>query len=107
MIEDRRRAPRAPRILSIRHRLHKRKGNTVDAPWYVSMTQDMSVSGILFKSAAPYLIDDIIELEVVLSGVLDIFRGFARVVRVEKGKAGVGYPIAVTLIDLKKKVRKK
>ena len=107
MIEDRRSAQRAPRILNIRHRLHKRKGKTVDAPWYVSMTENMSVNGILFKSAAPYLIGDIIELEVVLSGALNLFRGFARVVRVDKGKAGGGYPIAVTLIDLKKKVRKK
>ena len=67
----------------------------------------MSVNGILFKSAAHYLVGDIIELEVVLSGALNIFRGFARVVRVRKGKSGEAHSIAVTLIDLKKKVQKK
>ena len=107
MIEDRRSARRAPRILNIRHRLHKRKGKTVNSPLYVSMTENMSVNGILFKSAAPYFVDDIIELEVVLSGALNIFRGFARIVRVDKNKAAGGYMIAVTLIDLKKKVQKK
>ena len=107
MIEDRRSALRAPRILNIRHRLRKRRGKTVDSPWYVSMTENMSGSGILFRSSVAYLIGDTVELEVIFSGVLDIFRGFARVVRVDKDKARRGYPIAVTLIDLKKKVRKK
>ena len=107
MIEDRRSALRAPRILNIRHRLYKRKGKMVDSPWYVSMTENMSGNGILFHSSAAYLVGDTVELEVIFYGVLDVFRGFARIVRVDKGKAGGGYPIAVTLIDLKKKVRKK
>ena len=100
-IDERRRAIRAPRILSIRHRLHKRKGQVVDYPWYVSITENMSVSGILFNSAAPYFVGDTIELEVVLSGVLDIFKGYAKVVRVQKKDSGVIYAVAVTLIDLK------
>ena len=103
MIEDRRRALRAPRILNIRHRLHQRKGKTVDAPWYVSMTENMSVNGILFHSAAPYVVGHIIELEVIFSGVLNIFRGYGKVVRTQKKKSGPVYFIAVTLIDLKKK----
>ena len=99
--EDRRRAIRAPRILSIRHRLYKRNGKITDSPWYISITENMSVTGILFNSAAPYMVNDIMEMEVVLSGVLDIFKGYARVVRVNKKEAGVVYSIAVTLVDLK------
>ena len=104
MIEERRRAIRADRILRIRHRLHERKGKSADSAWYISITENMSVTGILFNSAASYQVDDIVEVEVVLSGVLDIFRGYARVVRVEKKKSGGIYSIAITLFDLKKKV---
>ncbi len=105
-IEDRRRNIRAQRILSIRHRLHKRGNQTFNPPWYVSLTENMSVNGILFNSAAPYQIDDIIELEVVLSGVLDIFSGYGKVVRVDKKDSGVVYSVAVMLIDLKNKGRR-
>ena len=102
-IDDRRRAVRVQRILSIRHRLHKRKGQVIDSPWYISITENMSVTGILFNSAAPYRVDDIIELEVVLSGVLDIFKGYGKIVRVDKKRSGAIYSIAVMLIDLKNK----
>lgn len=103
VIEERRHSVRVPRILSIRHRLHKRKGKIINSHWFISITENMSVSGILFNSAAPYLVGDIIELEVVLSGVIDIFRGFARVVRIDKKESGVAHGIAVMLIDFKKK----
>lgn len=107
-LEDRRRAPRAPRILSIRHRLYKRKGKEGGFPWHISLTENMSVSGILFHSSAPYLVDDIIEVEVLLSGALNLFEGFAKVVRVEKGGGPKGgYSIAVMLIDLKGKTQRK
>ena len=106
IVEDRRRAIRAPRILSIRHRLYKRKGILSDSPWYISITENMSVTGILFHSAAAYMVNDIIELEVVLSGVLDIFKGYARVVRVHKKASGVLYSVAVILVDLKTKGRR-
>ena len=79
----------------------------VDFPWYISITENMSVNGILFHSAAFYLVNDTIELEVVLSGVVDIFRGFARVVRVEKKTSGAVYSIAVALTDLKSKKKTK
>ena len=106
MIEDRRSAQRAPRILNIRHRLHKRKGKTVEAPWYVSMTENMSVNGILFHSAAPYAIGHVIELEVIFSGVLNVFRGYGKVVRAQKKEPGQVYFIAVMLIDLKRRARR-
>ena len=102
-VDERRRSIRAQRILSIRHRLHRRGNQTFDLPWYVSLTENMSVNGVLFNSAAFYQKDDILEVEVVLSGVLDIFRGYGRVVRVDKKESGVVYAVALTLIDLKNK----
>ncbi len=106
-MEDRRRAPRAPWILSIRHHLYKRKGKEGGFPWHVSLTENMSVNGILFHSSAPYLVGDTIELEVFLSGALNVFQGFAKVVRVEKGGTKGGYSIAVMLMDLKRKAQRK
>ena len=106
-MEDRRRAPRAPRILSIWHRLYKRKGKEGGFPWHVSVTENMSVTGILFHSSAPYLVGDIIELEVLLSGALNIFQGFAKVVRVDRGRKKGSYSIAVMLVNLKKRTRRK
>ncbi len=102
-VDDRRRGLRAHRILSIRHRLHKRGTQIISDknPWYLSATENMSFNGILFSSSAPYEKEDIIEIEVVMSAVLDIFRGFGRVVRVEKKAAAAVYQVAVTLIDLK------
>ena len=102
--EERRRGIRARRILSIRHRLYKRENHLAKTePWFLSMTENMSYNGVLFTSSAAYLKGDIIELEVILSGVLDIFRGYGRVVRVDKKPSGVVYSVAVTLVDLKDK----
>ena len=94
---------RAKRILSIRHRLHKRGARVLDEPWYLSLTENMSVLGVLFTAAAPYCENDILEIEIVMSGVLNIFKGYGRVVRVEKKESGVTFSIAVSLIDLKDK----
>lgn len=104
LVEDRRRSTRAKRILTIRHRLSKRKAKTVrNADWHLSMTEDMSATGLLFATAEPYQIKDVIELQVVISGVLDIFRGYAKVVRVQKKASGVMYQVAVAYCDLKSK----
>ncbi len=101
---DRRHFYRAKRILDIRHSLYKRGKNVYSSPPYISDTQDMSVNGILFSSSAPYHVDDIVELEVNMAGALNIFRGYGRVVRVEKKSSTRQYSIAVTLINLKKKL---
>ena len=107
-IDDRRQGSRAARILSIRHRLYKREqklSNQKD-PWYLSATENMSYNGILFSSTAPYRVGDIVEIEVVMSAVLDIFKGYGKVVRVDKKPSGVVYQIAVQLTDLKNKQQK-
>ena len=104
-IAERRRYVRAKRILSIEHRIYKRKGKMVDGRWHYSTTKNMSLAGVLFLSEIPYLVGDILEVRVVMLG-LDVFRGFGRVVRVEEKKRGTAYGIAIVLVDAKSKIVK-
>ena len=104
---ERRVSVRAKRILSIRHRLHKRNGKIFsDEPWYLSTTENMSASGVLFVSAAKYAAGDIVELHIVMSGILDIFRGYGEVVRTEQKPEAAFYMIAVSYTSLKPRKRK-
>ncbi len=103
MVEERRQFVRAKRILSVRHRLHQRKGKQMHEFWYLSTTEDMSLNGLLFTSAMPYQRGDIIEIEIVMSGVLDIFRGYGKVVRVTKKESGAFFKVAVQYVDIKGK----
>jgi hypothetical protein len=98
---ERRQAIRAKRILSIQYRLIKSKGKLkiFNTPWYLSTTHDMSILGISFLSEVPFQMRDILELHVVMSGVLDIFKGEGEVVRVEQKIPGAFYLIAVKFID--------
>jgi len=102
--EDRRDSVRAKRIITVRHRLIKHDGRKVNSMWQVAATENMSLSGLLFVSALVYHLGDIIELQVVMSGVLDIFNGYGKVVRVFRNK-GDYYQIAVKYVDLKPKRR--
>ena len=98
--EERRDSIRARRIVTVRHRLAKHKGRSVNGRWQVSVTEDMSLSGLLFVSAIVYEKDDVVEIEVVMSGLLDIFKGYGQVVRIDRQKGGHCY-VAVKYIDLK------
>ncbi len=103
--DERRDSIRAKRIITVRHRLVKHNGRKVANPmWQMSTTQDMSLSGLLFISAIPYHIADIVELQVVMSGVLDIFNGYGKVVRFSRNKGGY-FQIAVQYVELKPKSR--
>ena len=104
---DRRRGARAKRILSVRHRLHKRKGKPANDTVHLSTTENMSHSGLLFVTTVPYQVNDIIELRVVMSGVLDVFNGYARVARVEKKETGVVYLVGVEYSNLKLRRKRK
>ncbi|MCA9409344.1 MAG: PilZ domain-containing protein [Candidatus Omnitrophica bacterium] len=84
--KDRRNWVRAKRVLSIQYRVVKSVKKIIDPAWHLSMTEDMSAGGIAFYSESPYRKGDILEIHVVMSGVLDIFNGCARVVRVTKQK---------------------
>ena len=98
---DKRGALRARRILSIQHRLFQsiNSKEPVDgSQWSVSMTRDMSVGGIGFYSEEQYKEDDILELNVVMSGVLDVLKGYGRVVRSEE-KTPFGYLTAIQFVE--------
>jgi hypothetical protein len=81
-IEERRQGLRADRVIALQHRLVKRGGRKAEAVWSLSTTRNMSYSGLLFMSAQPYKEGDVIELEIVLAGMIDIYNGLAEVVRV-------------------------
>jgi hypothetical protein len=103
--EDRRDSVRAKRIITVRHRLVSHQGRKVaDSMWQLAMTENMSLSGLLFVSALAYHPADIIELQVVMSGILDIFNGYGKVVRATRNKGGY-YHVAVKYVDLKSKRR--
>lgn len=101
---DRRDSVRVKRIVTVRHRLHKRGKSEREDIWQLATTQDMSYSGILFTSALPYKPSDVVELQVVMSGVLSLFNGFGKVVRVSEHRKGY-YQIAAKYIDLQKRHR--
>jgi hypothetical protein len=98
--EERRECIRAKRIVTVRYRSVKHKGKSVNSRWQMSVTQDMSLTGLLFVSAMDFKKDDVIELEVVMSGMLEIFKGFGQVVRSAK-QSGGHYSVAVKYIDFK------
>ncbi len=100
-VEDRRHGVRVKRVIAIRHRLYKRNRKISEGEWTLSTTEDMSISGILFVSPNEYKSDDIIQLEVKLSGILDIFNGYAKVVRVVEKKRPKLHHIAVTFVNIK------
>ncbi len=102
--DDRRDSIRAKRIVTVRHRLVKHDGKKVNSMWQLSTTENMSLSGLLFVSAISYHPDDVIELQVVMSGVLDIFNGYGKVVRASRNKGGY-YHVGVKYVDLKVKRR--
>ena len=97
--ENRRRWVRAKRVLSMEVRLVKTKRPHPDRSWYLTTTQDMSLGGLSFYTDREYRIEETIELRVIMSGVLDIFKGLAEIVRIEKKETGVHSLVAIKFID--------
>ncbi len=98
ILEDRRSAIRAQRILSIQYRVVATKTCGADKHWHLSTTHDMSATGLSFLSDIVYGIDDTLELHVVMSGVLDVFKGYGQVVRIDKKDTGSFCFIAVKFV---------
>ena len=96
---------RAKRVLSIEYHLIKPSRLHIDKNWHLSTTQDMSLGGLTFFTDIEYRPGDILEVRVVMSGVLDIFKGLCRVIRVEKKKTGAYFLIAVQFINPRAKSR--
>jgi c-di-GMP-binding flagellar brake protein YcgR len=106
-VEERRQAIRAKRILSIQFRLAKSKFKESDKSWHLSTTYDMSVLGLSFLSEVSFGVEDTLELHVVMSGVLDIFKGYGKVVRVERKESAAFYLVAVKFIENKALTQRK
>jgi len=101
---ERRKAIRANRVVAISHRLIKRRLKNRIASWSLSTTKNMSISGLLFMSEVPYKVGDIVEVNVVVSGMIDIIKGLARVVRVAEA-GDTSFEVAVQLVGDKPKKR--
>ncbi len=102
--KERRDSVRIKRIVTVHHRLIRHNNRKVNSMWQLATTQNMSLSGLLFVSALAYQPGDIVELRVVMSGLLDIFNGFGKVVRASRNKSG-HYQVGVQYVDLKPKRR--
>jgi hypothetical protein len=103
-IIERRESIRANRVLEVKHRLIKRNGRKREGLWSMSTTKNMSVCGLLFLSPVSYQSGDIIELEVVMSSVIDIYKGQAQVVRVHEA-SGSSFDVAAKYVEVKFKPR--
>ncbi len=96
---ERRSFVRAKRVLSIEYQLIKSARRKVHPVWHLSTTHDMSLGGLTFFTDEEFRPGDILEVHVVMSGVLDIFKGPCKVVRVERKKTGTYYLTAVHFIQ--------
>jgi hypothetical protein len=103
--KERRQHLRAKRILSIQYRLVKGRGRQAERTWRLSTTQDMSVFGLAFLSEVSYVMGDVLEIKVVMSGILDIYSGLAKVVRIESKKTAAYDLVAVRLMGSKARTR--
>lgn len=104
-ILERRSFARAKRVLSIEFRLVKSKRRNVDSMWHLSTTEDMSFGGLAFYTENEYRMGDTLEVRVVMSGVLDIYSGYGKIVRMERKKTGSYFLVAVKFLGMKVKNR--
>ncbi|MCA9406846.1 MAG: PilZ domain-containing protein [Candidatus Omnitrophica bacterium] len=94
-IEERRHTERAKHVLSIQYRLNTSKRKSTDKSWHLSTTQDMSAGGLSFLTDQDFITGDILDVKVVMSGVLDIYKGKGEIVRVMKKRTGANSLIGI------------
>ncbi len=95
MVKERRGCSRATRILSIEYRLYKSRRQHADHEWHLSTTEDVSPQGLSFYSDHEYHLGDVLDVRVVMSGLLEVFKGHGEVVRAEQKRLGACYFIAL------------
>ena len=95
MTKERRDFSRAKRILSIEYRLYKSKRQHGGPEWHLSTTEDISPEGLSFYSDHEYHQGDILDVRVVMSGLLEVFKGHGEVVRVEQKRLGACFFVAL------------
>ena len=100
-VAERRNGERVNRVVAVRHRLIKRSGLLKNpSAWSLSTTRNMSHGGLLFLSSAPYRKGDILEIQVVMCGIIDVFSGQVQVVRITE-VGNTSFDIAVKNLFLK------
>ena len=95
---ERRKFERAERVLSIEFRLVSQAKSRRDHSWRVAMTSDISRGGVSFYTDARLKEGDRIEMKIVMSGMIEIYSGHAKVTRTEKRPSAVYSLVAVVLI---------
>ncbi len=95
MIKERRSYSRTKRILSIEYRLYKSRSRHTDREWHLSTTEDISFESLSFYSDYEYQLGDILDVRVVMSGLLEVFKGHGEVARVEQKRLGACFFIAL------------
>ncbi len=97
-VAERRKNSRAKRVLSIQFREIRGRNGKACESWGLSTTEDLSFDGLSFYTDREYFPKSILELHVIMSGVLDVFQGRGKVVRVSRKKLGVCSLVAVKLV---------
>ena len=95
---ERRSYVRAKRVMSIQFRIVKSRRRKIYSDWYISTTKDMSIGGLAFYTDQDLRVNDVLEIKVSMSGILDIFKGFAKVLRVERKRTAAHYLVAIKII---------
>ncbi len=96
---ERRRWIRVDHVLNIEYKLVKEKEQQRDTGWYLSTTQDMSAGGLSFLSECKYKKGDLLKVKVVMSGILDIYEGYATVVHIREEKNSGLYLLGIKFTD--------
>ena len=97
-VKDKRLHPRAERVLSLEFRLISDQESRRDHSWRLSMTTDVSRGGVAFYTDANLKNQDVIEMKIIMSGMIEIYSGFAKVVRVDKRESAAYALIAAQFI---------
>jgi len=97
-IGERRRHSRVKRILSVQFKLVKSKRKGADRSLGLSTTEDLSSGGLSFYTDREYCAGDILDVHVIMSGILDIYKGYGEVVRVDRKESGVCFLAAIKFI---------
>ncbi|MFT5387977.1 MAG: hypothetical protein ACI9E5_001112 [Candidatus Omnitrophota bacterium] len=93
---ERRNLSRAKRVMSIKYRTIN---GPTKSPWLLSTTDDMSANSVSFLSEVELRIGDTVEVEVRMSGLVDVFSGISTVQRSENKTDGGSCFIAVKLLE--------
>jgi len=99
--KERRNWIRAKRVLSIQYRLAQSQRRSINRTWHLSMTEDMSPAGLSFYTNCEYHVNDVLEIQVIMSGLLELYKGFGKIVRIERKSMGVCYLVAIKFVERK------